>query len=624
MDIAPIVTLVSSAVLFVQWGAVLWLYRRFRREARDHDVVVSTLVTVLAVDAAKNLFESCYFGAMWLSYYGFVSTGFGTNTIAPLLPKAVHIAAATFVLARLAGDFLPRELRERRRRRVEEERLRMEQEHSLALVKESEGRLQSLLERTTDIVCFWRVIDNDIVLESVNAAGRAILGFGDEAVGTPAQLLAPDGLLVLLEGALATGEPVREEEGWLDTGGGRRAVIRQVVPLPDPDGVIRRMTSFTHDVTALRQRQADEEARTRLESLGILAGGVAHDFNNLLAVLRADVDAASTASDSREHLSHAKLTIDRARDLVAQLLAMAGKRAPVTSAVDFGDVVDETVRLLRPGAPRGLLLETSISPDVVVVGDRPQLQQVVLNLIHNAIDAVSTAKNPAPCVRVTLRAVDGDAVLVVSDNGPGIEPAVQRRIFEPFFSTKRAGRGLGLATVFGLTQAHGGTVVIDSVVGAGANFTVRLPRTNAKPQPMPRASGRFAPVSSIPVEAEPAAAPVLVGPMTVLLIDDDDRVRRATRRLLERLGHVVLDVDGGEAGLAVAEAYDLAVVDVTMPGMDGPTSLARLRERRPGLPAVLVTGRGDLADDGDIVLTKPFDADGLKAALATAVTRRRV
>jgi CheY-like chemotaxis protein/anti-sigma regulatory factor (Ser/Thr protein kinase) len=257
-----------------------------------------------------------------------------------------------------------------------------------------------------------------------------------------------------------------------------------------------------------------------------------------------------------------------------------------------------------------------------VVGDRPQLQQVVLNLIHNAIDAVSAVKNAAPTVRVTLSAVDGDAVLVVSDNGPGIEPAVQRRMFEPFFSTKRAGRGLGLATVFGLTQAHGGSVVIDSVVGTGANFTVRLPRTNAKPQPMARASGRFAPVSSIPVDAEPVAAPV-VGPMTLLLIDDDDRVRRATRRLLERLGHAVIDVDGGEAGLAVTEAYDLAVVDVTMPGMDGPTSLARLRERRPGLPAVLVTGRGDLADDGDIVLTKPFDADGLKAALATAIMRRR-
>ncbi len=611
----------------------MWLYARFLREARDHDVVVSTLVTVLAVDAAKNLFESGYFGVMWLSQYGYVPTGFGDSTMAPFLPKVLHIATATFVLTRLAGDFLPRELRERRRRRVEEERLRLEQEHSLALVQESEGRLQSLLERTTDIVCFWRVIDNNIVLESVNAAGRAILGLGDDAVGTPAQLLAPDGLLVLLEGALATGEPVREEEGWLETGGGRRAVIRQVVPLPDSDGVIRRMTSFTHDVTALRQRQADEEARTRLESLGILAGGVAHDFNNLLAVLRADVDAATAAppgSDNREHLVHARLTIDRARDLVAQLLAMAGKRAPVTSAVDFGDVVDETVRLLRPGAPRGLVLETSIAPDVVVVGDRPQLQQVVLNLIHNAIDAVSSVKNPAPTVRVSLTAVEGDAVLVVSDNGPGIEPAVQRRIFEPFFSTKRSGRGLGLATVFGLTQAHSGRVAIDSVVGAGATFTVHLPRTNARPQPVPRPSGKF--VSPlIPADVDSAVAPQATTPpvalpasLSVLLIDDDDRVRRATRRLLERLGHTVIDVDGGEAGVAVTEHYDLAVVDVTMPGMDGPTSLARLRERRPGLPAVLVTGRGDLADDGDIVLTKPFDADELKAAIAVAVSSSRV
>ena len=101
----------------------------------------------------------------------------------------------------------------------------------------------------------------------------------------------------------------------------------------------------------------------------------------------------------------------------------------------------------------------------------------------------------------------------------------------------------------------------------------------------------------------------------ILLIDDDDRVRRATRRLLERLGHRVLDVDGGAAGLAIDEAYDIAVVDVTMPDMDGPTTLVRLRERRPRLPAVLVTGRGDVGGDGDIVLTKPFDDQSLQRAL---------
>ena len=621
-------TIVAYVVLVIEWGAIVWLYARFRREANDHDAVVSMLVTVLAVDAAKNVFESVYFGVLWASRFGYLAPDIGASLEAPLLPKVVNVCVAAFVLVRVAGDFLPRELRERLRRRAEETRLRQEQDHSLALVQESEGRLQSLLERTTDMVFFWRVLDNDIVLESVNASGRASLGLSDDAVGMPAPSVAPEGLLVLLEGALATGAAQREEDGWLETPAGRRAVIRQVVPLADADGVIRRMASFTHDITALRERQADEEARTRLESLGILAGGVAHDFNNLLAVLRADIEAAAVG-DHHEHLSHANLTIDRARDLVAQLLAMAGKRAPVTGAVDFGDVVDETVRLLRPGAPRGLVLETAIAAQANVVGDRPQLQQIVLNLIHNAIDAVSSSTiGGAPArVAVSLIVDDTDIVLTVKDNGPGIDVAVQRRVFEPFFSTKRSGRGLGLATVFGLTQAHGGSVLIDSVVGHGATFIVRLPRTTVRPVVQPQAarttSGRFVPLAA-DVAADTSRVVRRAEGLRVLLIDDDDRVRRATRRLLERLGHTVIDVVSGEAGLEVADdAYDIAVVDVTMPGMDGPTALMRLRERRVDLPAILVTGRGDLAGDADIVLTKPFDTDELRAALDTAVDNSR-
>ena len=629
MALASVFTIVACVVLVIEWGAVVWLYARFRKEANEHDGVVSMLVTVLAVDAAKNVFESIYCGVLW-ARFSYVSHDIGGSVEALLLPKVINVAVATFVLVRVAGDFLPRELRERRRRRAEEIRLRQEQDHSLALVQESEGRLQSLLERTSDMVVFWRVVDNDIVLESVNALGRASLGLGDESVGMSARTVAPDDLTVLLEGALATGEAQREEDGWLETSSGRRAVIRQVVPLADADGVIRRMASFTHDITGLRERQADEEARTRLESLGILAGGVAHDFNNLLAVLRADLDAAAVG-DHKQHLGHAGLTIDRARDLVTQLLAMAGKRAPVTGTVDFGDVVDETVRLLRPGAPRGLLLETAIVDGANVVGDRPQLQQIALNLVHNAIDAVGTSTTGGAVARVVVTVViDGpDVVLTVADNGPGIDPVVQRRVFEPFFSTKRSGRGLGLATVFGLTQAHGGSVVIDSVVGHGATFTVRLPKTTARlvvePSAMRTTSGCFVPIG-VDDEAAPAVAPARrAEALRVLLIDDDDRVRRATRRLLERLGHSVLDVASGEAGIDVDDAsYDIAVVDVTMPGMDGPTALMRLRERRAALPAILVTGRGDLAGDTDIVVTKPFDADALRAALNTALegTRR--
>jgi two-component system cell cycle sensor histidine kinase/response regulator CckA len=565
------------------------------------------------------------------------------------MPKLLNVVVVGFVLVRVIGGFLPRNLAERQRTMVEQEALRRELERSLALVQQSEGRLQSLLERTSDVVTFWNVVDQDLVLESVNKAGKAALGFGDEAIGTTFRTLAPSSLQQLLARALETGLPQREEHGWVEAEGRRRAVIRQVVPMSDEDGVIRRLASFTQDITALRERQAEEEGRARLESLGILAGGVAHDFNNLLAILRADINTAAARDvsvDERQGaLAHADVTIERSRDLVVQLLAMAGKRAPVMGAVDVAAVVEDTARLLLPGVPAGLRLTTSAAPGAVVIGDRTQLQQIVLNLMKNALDAVTGSSGTH--VHASLEVVDAEVRLSVKDDGPGIDPEAQRRIFEPFFTTKRGGRGLGLATVFGLTRAHGGTVDVESTPGKSATFMVRLPRavgvvSEVSPPvvslktmaPATMAPATMAPATMAPATMAPATmAPATMAPatswnssslpparrrpaegLTVLLIDDDERVRRASRRLLERLGHQVVAVASGAEALAIADAVDVAVVDVTMPELDGPTTLQRLREQRPGLPGVLVTGRG-MVSDAEVVLTKPFDEAVLARAL---------
>jgi signal transduction histidine kinase len=655
MQPGAILTFSAYVTLVALWGTIFALYAWRLPETRQRDPLVFALLVVLVVDAGKNVLESVYFGALWGSHFGFLPRQIGSRLEHPLalaFPKTINVVVATFVLLRIARGFFPREIDERRRQRAEAERLQYDLERSLALVQESEGRLQSLLQRTSDVVCFWRLSDRDLLLESVNQAGQALLGFGDEAVGTSSRTLAPHSLDQLLQAALHTGKPQRQEDGWLDSPTGRRAVIRQVVPLADKDGVVRRVASFTQDITALRERQADEEAHSRLESLGLLAGGIAHDFNNLLAILRADVDIAARGTHSddarAEALVHADVTIARARDLVSQLLAMAGTRAPVTGVVDVGAGVADTVRLMMPTVPRHVRLASTIKAHAVVVGDRTQLQQVVLNLLHNGVDAASTAGGQL--VEIVLSTTDDQVILTVTDDGAGIEPAVQWRIFEPFFTTKRGGRGLGLATVFGLTRAHGGTVDVSSSPGHGATFTVRLPRAvglQAASFAVPAAvapaadvaAAAVVPAADVPVAAVAAvaavvpaavaavaaAAAVAASPaddgtvdaraLSVLLIDDDDRVRRATRRLLERLGHRVIDVGSGAAGLAVPDAYDIAVVDVTMPDLDGPTTLLRLREHRPRLPAVLVTGRGDLAGDGDLVLMKPFDEASLQQAL---------
>jgi PAS domain S-box-containing protein len=617
----------TYVLLVVLWAWVSWLYLQRRAEAKS-DALVSTLLVVLIADAVKNVIESVYFGALWSARFGLLPKTWGApleNPWALGFVKFLTVAVAVFVLVRVIGGFLPRSLAERRRTLDEEDQLKRDLQRSLALVQQSEGRLHSLLERTSDIVSFWIVVDEELVLESVNEAGRAMLGFSDADIGSAWREVAPPPLQTLLLKAWETGRPQREEDGWIETPSGRRAVIRQVVPMPDEDGVIRRLASFTQDITALRERQAEEEGRARLESLGILAGGVAHDFNNLLTILRADLDCAAatetTADERASALEHADVTIHRTSALVTQLLAMAGQRAPVTAPVDLGAVVEDTARLLLPSVPAGVQLTTTIAPDGVVIGDRTQLQQIVLNVLKNAIDAV--ADRPKAHVRASLSLENDTVVLVVADDGPGIAPEVQWRIFEPFFSTKRGGRGLGLATVFGLTRAHGGSVEVSSSLGQGATFTVRLPRTvGAIPSvSLPSTTSSSSIASAVASSAASTSRSTSLSPrrraqegLTVLLVDDDPRVRRATSRLLERLGHRVVMAGSGHEALSITELVDVAVVDVTMPEMDGPTTLKKLREARGELPGVLVTGRGAVSD-ADVVLSKPFDEQDLSRVL---------
>ncbi len=627
MSLSPILTSGSYVVLVFLWGLIFVLYLRRRRELERSDPLVAGLLVVLLADAAKNVLESAYFGTLWGARLGHLPAWIGApleNPAVMVMPKLINVGVAIFVLTRVVRGFFPDELAAREQRRKERARLEEELRQSLELVQESEGRLTSLLARTSDVVAFWRVVNNELSLESINDAGKATLGFGDEAIGTSWRDIAPPALQTLLDAAWKSGTAQREEDGYLDTTKGRLAVIRQVVPLPDDDGVVRRLASFTQDVTMLRERQANDEASERLESLGMLASGIAHDFNNLLAVLRADIDNARQCrvdpgrinpqqDDSLTALEHADVTIDRAKEFVTQLLAMAGKRAPVSGAVDLGAVADDTARLLRPAMAEGMSLDITVeqAPLPVVMGDRTQLQQICLNLIKNGLDAAA-AHQAKGHVRVHVSVHDDEhVVLRVEDDGPGIDAVVQRRIFEPFFTTKRGGRGLGLATVFGLTRAHGGSVDVASAPGQGAVFTVRLPYQRG-----------VAPKLITPKDAK-VIAPKEAQGLSILLIDDDDRVRRATRRLLERLGHRVIDKHSGAAALECDDQFDAVVTDVTMPELDGPTTLMRLRERHGPLPAVIVTGRGDIAVGNDVVLSKPFDQDALQVALQDALVRAK-
>jgi CheY-like chemotaxis protein/two-component sensor histidine kinase len=327
----------------------------------------------------------------------------------------------------------------------------------------------------------------------------------------------------------------------------------------------------------------------KLESLGVLAGGVAHDFSNLLVGILGRVQLAERTlppgSASRQHLEDLRAAADQAAELTDQLLAFSGRGAFVQEELDLNRLILEFRRLLDAAVPKGVELRFELGDGLPgVMADATQLRQVLVNLVTNAADAIGTAGGTIT-VRTAVSGLAGRRlVLEVSDDGPGIPEDTVSRIFDPFFSTKQTGRGLGLAAAQGIVRGHGGTLVVESHAGQGTVFQARLPGLD---HPVPQA-------------AEPAAAQVAEPSLDtragglILVVDDEVHVRRIMSLVLSEEGYDVLVAPGGvEALEMVAERIDeihLVVLDLLMPGMGGEEVLAELYRQRPELPVVLTSG----------------------------------
>lgn len=365
----------------------------------------------------------------------------------------------------------------------------------------------------------------------------------------------------------------------------------------------------------------------RFQSLSVLAGGIAHDFNNLLVAVLGNAELLLVAPDLSEKWRESLILIKRgaqqAADLTRQLLVFAGQGQVTMSALRLPKLVTECLELLRSRLPPGVQLQAQITADLPEVqADRAQVSQVVMNLVVNAIEAVSGTG----VISVQTRAVWLDAdmlkefqhsntaqpghfvILQVRDSGPGISGATLARIFDPFFSTKFAGRGLGLASVLGIVQSHHGALSVNSVVGVGSSFEIAFPAA------LPRVE------SEIPRAHTPST---WKGSGRVLLIDDDDGVRRVVAMLLAQLGFDVTAASDGEAGLELfrhAHApFRLVVLDWIMPGFSGEQTLAALREQQPELPIILISGYSaqDLSsyDARAVCVQKPMTMSQLRSAV---------
>jgi PAS domain S-box-containing protein len=482
-------------------------------------------------------------------------------------------------------------------------------------LKGSEEKFRTLVESSIDVIF---VLDTNGFFKFVSQAWEKHFGFPVSEVleHSFAPFVHPDDVPLCFEylvrvmstGQGATSPPYRVKRA----DGSWSLFIANGTPYTDEQGnyLYIGVGRDISDQTRAEEERLELERQLlhsqKLESLGILAGGIAHDFNNLLQVILGNLELASTRlsphSATLKYISHAMHAAKHSADLTSRMLAYSGKGNYVIEIVDLNALVNENVTMLRTAVPKTISIDLHTDTELPPIrADKAQLQQVIMNLITNAAEAIEEQPGLIKlitCVQNCDRSFLADSRLIdkpepgrfvcleVSDNGVGMSQETQSCIFDPFFTTKFTGRGLGMSAVQGIIKGHGGALFVESTPGRGTAIKVAFPAIEQEISDNDRKK-----IVEVAVKSSSS-----IGPLSgvALIVDDEKPVLRICVSMVKLCGLTVLTANDGADALskfrALYDEIDLVIMDLTMPNMDGVTAMRELRRIKPDIKIILSSG----------------------------------
>ena len=571
----------------------------------------------------------------------------------PLVPRTIDMVRAAKVSEKRkwelehANAALEQEIAERRRAEAEVRKLATELEErvrqrtaELARANEGLAEKAAIVYHSRDAILSW---SSSAEITSWNPAAEKLFGYrADEILGKHVSVLLPESernnLSALLE-SIEKGAEVSPFEIFKMRKDGKLVQTHVTLsPLKDAEGNVRGASVIARDITESKRQEEQLRQVQRLESLGVIAGGVAHDFNNLLVGIMGNasmvLETIPRSSPNYSMIESAIKASEKAAHLTQQLLAYAGKGRFVSEKVDLSALVREIGSLLQTSIPRNVSLRLELDQNLPPVDADPgQLQQVIMNLVINGAEAIGE-HNGTLLVTTSMHHIDeaymgvnfaGEAlkpgryvVLEVHDSGSGMDEETKARIFDPFFTTKFTGRGLGLSAVMGIVRSHKGAIRVYTELGNGSSFRVLLPAASGSPS-----------APHWPDDDEE-----LRGSGTVLVIDDEEVVRATAETALRRYGYSVLIAADGQSGVDLfrerAGEIRAVLLDMTMPVMSGTEAFRQIRHISPDTPVVVSSGYNEVeairrftAKGIAAFVQKPYTAAKLARIIKHAIEARK-